>query len=646
MTGILKYLFLLLLFLISDLTVFADTNRKQDSLLILIESQKDDAGKSSLYLHLANIYEKKHNIDSALYFYKRSYHFLNDTLGAGAGNILNEIGRLSYKKGDFATSLMSFKRSLRIAKAFKDSSAIAKRLSNIGVIYDYLGDYVQAIKYYQSALRIFELQNSTKGMAFIFNNLGVVSEELQHPNDALEYYKKALELKLAAQDTAGAANSMNNIGVVYEHLKEYDSSLIFYYKALEIFEKIDNKRRIATTYNNIGIIFRLEGNTDSAVFYINKALEINKITKNKDGELSYLLSLGRVYYDMGNIKKAGELYLKSLEIAKEPGNRKKIADIYKALAEYFNKTGRFQKAYEYQVRYTNLKDTLLNEANNKQIALLKTGYELEKKDKKLKILSQQNILQKQSIKKYNYLFIAIFLITLLIAIITVLLVRQNRLEDRQKTTELHQKLLRSQMNPHFIFNTLFSIQTYMLENDTISASRFLSRFAKLMRQILEYSKHEFIKLEDEMEFLNNYLLTQQLRFNESFGYEIIYNGDEDEKSLILVPPMLIQPLVENAIEHGVRNIDREGFIKIVYTINEKNLTVTVEDNGIGYFSSNEKENTIKNHKSTGLENTRSRIQMLNNKYKTKFIFEIKDLSNETPPRNGTIITFAIPLIFA
>jgi LytS/YehU family sensor histidine kinase len=200
------------------------------------------------------------------------------------------------------------------------------------------------------------------------------------------------------------------------------------------------------------------------------------------------------------------------------------------------------------------------------------------------------------------------------------------------------------MNPHFIFNTLFSIQTYMLENDAISASRFLSRFAKLMRHILENSKHEFVTLENEIEFLNNYLFIQQLRFNESFAYEVIFD-EEEESSQINVPPMLSQPFVENSIDHGIRNIDWKGKIVVAFSIKENNLIVTIEDNGLGFYHKKQKNEMLDNHQSTGIENARQRITLLNNKYKTEHLFEIRDYSKESPTRYGTIVTFAIPLIY-
>jgi LytS/YehU family sensor histidine kinase len=186
----------------------------------------------------------------------------------------------------------------------------------------------------------------------------------------------------------------------------------------------------------------------------------------------------------------------------------------------------------------------------------------------------------------------------------------------------------------------------MLENDAISASRFLSKFAKLMRHILENSKHEFVTLENEMEFVNEYLFIQQLRFDESFQYKVVFDEMEEEASQIMIPPMLSQPFIENAIDHGIRNIDRKGIVKLTFSIRKKSLIVSIEDNGVGFYHTKQGQHKLKNHKSTGVENTRQRIKILAGKYKSEILFEIRDLNQENPQKNGTIITFAIPLIYA
>lgn len=631
---------------VSASAMASDLSLQKDSLKFLVSENPPPKNKSNLYFELAKIFMAENNLDSALLYYNSSFQILDDTLSRDAEKIFNELGLFYYHQSDFTRALSYFQKALQIALKNNDSVSIARRYSNIGVIYDYLGDYVKSFKYNQEALKIFEQQNSKRGMAFIYNNLGVLSEEMDNPKNALDYHRKALKLKTELNDQSGVGSSLNNIGVVYEqYFPNYDSSIHYYRMAFKVFNKIGDESGIATSLGNIGVIHWLNKQPDSAIYYSEKALEIRNLLNDEEGKSSSLLNLGKSYFELKDYQKAEFYYLQGLAISKKINSRKRTSEIYEALAILFNKQNKNDKAYDFHLKYSQLRDSLLNEENNEQVAELKTRYELEKKDKQLEVLSQKNNSQEQSIKGYNYLLAAIFIIAFLITFITVLLVRHNRLKVQQQTTELKQKLLRSQMNPHFIFNTLFSIQTYMLENDAISASRFLSKFAKLMRHILENSKHEFVNLENEIEFIKDYLFIQHLRYDESFNYEVNYEGEEEPVQL-LVPPMLSQPFVENAIDHGIRNIKRKGKVVVVFTSTLENIQVTITDNGVGYYQQAAGNQANKNHHSTGVDNTRQRIQLFNNEYKTKSLFKIQDLSFETPPKQGTMITFAIPKIYA
>jgi len=620
---------------------------ERDSLKREIDKNKGNAEKSELFYQLAQYYSGEDKNDSALFLYNTAYRLLSDTLTNEADKILNEIGLIYYHQGDFANALSSFKKALQIVIIIDDSSMVARRYGNIGVIYDHLGDYVKSIEYYQKALEIFEEQDFKKGMAFIYNNMGVISEEMGNSANALLYHQKALKMKTLLDDKSGMGNSLNNIGVVYEQLlTNYDSALYYHKQALWVFLDLDDKRRTAISFGNIGAIHLKKHDIDSAIYYSEKALELSRSINDENGISSALLNLGKDYYEMEDFRLAESYYLQCLKISEKIGSRKRVTEIYDALAKLYHKTHQDSKAYSYHAKYSMLKDSLINEENNKQIAELKTRYELEKKDKQLKMLSHENYLQKESITHYNFLLITLFLIASLVLVIAVLLIRQSRFKSRQKTMELQQKLLRSQMNPHFIFNTLFSIQTYMLENDAISASRFLSRFAKLMRHILENSKHEFVTLENEIEFVNEYLFIQQLRFDESFKYEVVFEEQGEGVSQVMIPPMLSQPFIENAIDHGIRNINREGIVNVRFSIRDENLIVRIEDNGVGFYHKKPGHQKLKDHKPTGVENTRQRIKILAGEYKTMDLFEIRDLNRENPAKTGTIITFAIPLIYA
>ena len=197
------------------------------------------------------------------------------------------------------------------------------------------------------------------------------------------------------------------------------------------------------------------------------------------------------------------------------------------------------------------------------------------------------------------------------------------------------------MNPHFIFNALFSIQNYIYTKDTDNVNRFLTKFARLLRLILENSRTSQISIEDEIQTITNYLDLQKLRFDNKFNYAIVIDPKLD-KEMVILPPMLGQPFIENAIEHGFIEKDKSYNINIGIWLVNKNLIYTIEDDGIGIERSKQlKEDIRKEHKSLGMKITQERLQNLKKISKQDIKIEISDLSSEN--KQGTRIVFTIPL---
>jgi LytS/YehU family sensor histidine kinase len=186
------------------------------------------------------------------------------------------------------------------------------------------------------------------------------------------------------------------------------------------------------------------------------------------------------------------------------------------------------------------------------------------------------------------------------------------------------KSLRSQMNPHFIFNALNSVNHFIAQQDERTANKFLSEFSQLMRLVLEYSQEDFITLQKEQEILALYMKLEHYRFRDKFEYEIDIDESINAES-ILVPPMLIQPYLENAVWHGLRYRDSVGFLKLTMKQDGSWLIVTISDNGIGRKKSAElKTENQRKHKSTGLKNIKERLTILNNVYKKHYEVNVSD----------------------
>jgi tetratricopeptide (TPR) repeat protein len=318
-------------------------------------------------------------------------------------------------------------------------------------------------------------------------------------------------------------------------------------------------------------------------------------------------------------------------------------DVLKALAKIYKATGAYQKALEYQ--------QLAEEANNKlkmddfdnQLNLLQSDFENERITKQMASLSDENELQRMKLFRTRILFGSFGALALAGVLAVIFYFQRNQLRTKQKALVLEQKLLRSQMNPHFIFNSLSSIQNFIVTERPDKASIYLSKFALLVRNILDNSVEEYVVLEKEISTIENYLELQKIRYAGKFDYRIKI-ADEIDPEILKIPPMLAQPFIENAIEHGIKHRETPGHIDIRFSLTDHILLFEVEDDGIGRQKSRE-VGILKDpqHKSMATSLTTERLANLNRKLNEKICLEITDLKNVVGEATGTKVTFGIPV---
>jgi len=244
-----------------------------------------------------------------------------------------------------------------------------------------------------------------------------------------------------------------------------------------------------------------------------------------------------------------------------------------------------------------------------------------------------------SIPQTTLILIHLAIIALLIAFVIYNHIRLKRIILRYE-----QQVLISQMNPHFVFNSLTAIQSYIFRNEPHKASKYLANFAKLTRLVLENSRAELCSIDREITTLKLYLDLQKLRFVNKFSYTIVVDESIDIKN-VLIPPMLAQPLIENAIEHGLSSIESEGVLSIRYILSKPNeLTIEVEDNGIGINKARLLQlKNGKSYKSLATEITKERIEKLRRLGKSGIKMSITDKSTISKTQTGTIARIIIPI---
>lgn len=299
-------------------------------------------------------------------------------------------------------------------------------------------------------------------------------------------------------------------------------------------------------------------------------------------------------------------------------------------------------------------DSIYNAEKYEAITEIQTKYETEKKDEKIILLQKDNEIKKlqlekskQRTKAQQRLFFAIVFVLFSIALIIWFIYRnyknkqtinQQKLEYQKVLTE--QKMLRSQMNPHFIFNSLNSIQAFISSEQSYEAEKYLARFAKLIRGILENSRADFITLDKEINVLELYLSLEQLRFEKRFTYNINIDN-EIEQDFILIPPMLLQPFIENAILHGFNN-RTNGLITINIKEKDEFIICEIDDNGIGRKASEENKQK-KKYKSLATTITTDRLNALADELQKPAFFIIEDkIDLKTKQAQGTKVIIQIP----
>ena len=311
----------------------------------------------------------------------------------------------------------------------------------------------------------------------------------------------------------------------------------------------------------------------------------------------------------------------------------------------YRKLGNTNKAYQYLNLYTQYSDSARIVEIGSKIAELSVLYKAEQREQL--IAKQANSIELQRKEKENselrnkfqtYIIIGFIIFVLLGAIIVYSRWKQRDIKQMQREAEMNQTLLRSQMNPHFVFNAMSVIQSYIYENDTKNSSKFLINFSKLMRLILENSSKEFIPIKTEIDILEKYLNTQKLRFGDRFTYSVNV-ADKLLEDEVLIPPMITQPFIENALEHGQLHTIENGNIQIKFTFDESMLHVLISDNGIGRKGAKQNKKSSE-HRSMAMKITQDRIQNLSYKYKIQGRMEIADFDkvNET----GTIVNIYLP----
>ncbi len=643
-------LFSLSLFLIVSSFSFAQIkHRSEDSIRNVINTTKVDTVKIENYMIMG--FQLKPNLDSSVFYLKKGLELstkINNHYKEVA--CLNLIGAKYFENGLLDSALSFFNRLLESSIKHNYTEAIANAYLNIGDVYKTKKQYPKALEYFHLSLKY------TEDPA-VYCNIADVYYALKQSDKALTYVDKGILIsneniktadeysKIGSYYALGGLLSMK--GKIFWLQNKYKETIPIYEEALKIAELIHNDYNKLANYADLASIYNLLNDKINTEKYYNKAFEFGAVLNNE--LLTFSLKSNYVEFLLKNRKYSeAENSLKELIVFfnSKPDKLEYLVQCYTNYGALYAKTNRADKAITSYEKAAAIADTISTMNNTLIVAEMQEKYQSEKKEKENLELKQENL------EKENHAFQQTIIIIVLLSFILILtafvllylnrkkIIRAKEKAELEKNlVDLEQKALRLQMNPHFIFNALNSIQSFINENDSVSAKKYLAKFAKLMRLILENSAEPTISLQNEIDVLNNYLELTTLRFSNKFNFTFDIDSQIDT-SAIEIPPMLLQPFVENAVLHGIAEKDDKGTINIGFKKKGNNIECTIEDNGIGRQKAMEHKQS--SHKSTGMLVTEERLKIFSEKNNQEAKFSIVDLVDKLGNACGTKVIVKIP----
>lgn len=533
-------------------------------------------------------------------------------------------------------SIYWFKKTLKINQLQDEPIPISNSLENIAQVYGDMGMYDSALTYQQQSLRIREQSsyprvfNNFTGIAIIYSQLNDIENQKKYLDKAKQFLKDSRNPELENRTILH-----NLLGEFYNSQSVYDSALFHFGKVYEYSQITGWKRAMAVGLGNMAKVYNAQGNPSKALEEHLNTLQISLEIEDASGITEQYSYISNSYLALNNLSQAKTYAFLALQKAREHGFVMEERNALEQLAVIFEKDGQHSKALDYYKEFHSLNDSLQSIDKVNHIAELEKKFETEQKEHQIGLLSAENEIKNQRIK-LGFAVISLLLIALFLG---VMLYIQRQRNAKALEADLQQKLSRSQMNPHFVSNAMSSIQSFMYKNNASEAAKYLGKFAQLNRAVLEHSLVDSISLEEEIAMLSNYLDFETLRYDNAFSFELCIDDNLDTE-MICIPPLFIQPFVENAIKHGVKDMKGDGKVTIRFADCEKYLKVEIIDNGKGIAS--QTNSNGQNHKSRSTEIVSKRLKLLRSKYKDLPNFIITN--NVINDDKGVQVTLCLPVL--
>lgn len=518
-------------------------------------------------------------------------------------NTMNLLAR-HLRNTQSMASLQLAKEAYALAVKNNYTKGVATASDISGVIYLSLGDSKKALYNHLIALNLFEQIGNKRGIAFTYNNIGAVYSHLKNYKRAEFYYLKSLELKKEAGLNREVSSSYVNLGNIKMHEHKIEDCINYYKLGLSNAIKYDDRQNITIGYMNLGEAYYDNKQYKLALSYYKKAEPYIKESGNISHEAHANFALGKILTDLGEYETAEKKFKQGLIISKQIGAKNQELNIYKYSSKLYEKWNKPAEAVIYYKKFIQLNDSIYSNETVKTLSEMQSHYDLENKDRQIELLNKDKTIAEATIsrdKLVKRFLIAAFLLVVVIVIILVrniflkqqvnrvLTVKNEQIEKQQieierqneqltnynlelmkENVSARYEILKSKINPHFLFNSLTTLSNLIITSRE-GALEFVMKFSKLYRKILDVNSSQLVTIEQEIELVSEFLYIQKIRFNNNLVYNVNIHKTHLKN---MVPPFSIQLLVENAVKHNT--ISKEH--KLVINIFSENDCIIVSNN--------------------------------------------------------------------
>ena len=569
----------------------------------------------------------------------------------------NNLGWLETSQGNFKEAEEHFKIALDLFIVIGNPAYIAVTLSNMGWCAAKQGNRVGALTQFQNALKQSENAQDTAIMAVSLYSIGTTYSKMKEYDRARDHIERSMQMERMLGRKSKEANCLLAIGNIWRSESNTSKALELYEQASLMYAANNDQYGVGMVEENSGDLF-IDDRPGAALTHYTKSLQVYEALHSPADKAYILQRIGLAQQGMKRYTDAEQSYGEGMTLAKSTGSTELVMEFELSLAELAVDQGRSEIALEHYQRHMALKDSLQSDASQRELLRLRTVFETEKAEQDNELLKTENELRRTNERRLKARALGIAAFAVLLTLVLGMLWRTYRLREKHTkeveafNTELAKqrdeverinsllelKVLRSQLNPHFIYNCQSSAIAMMKAGQTVEALAYLQGFARLLRMMLEHSVSDCITVEEEADFLRQYIKLEALRVTD-LHYEVnvdpvLIKNEAD------IPALLVQPFVENALWHGLAQKSGVRELVIDFKQSGTQLHCTITDNGIGR---NGTKATGDDHHSLGTELINERLQLLTHRLDQRGSYVIEDLTNVTGEPCGTQVTLQLEI---